>query len=47
MKPIHVFKFGGASVKSAEAIRNLATIVAKYSAENLVIVVSAMAKNHQ
>ena len=44
MKPIHVFKFGGASVKSAEAIRNLATIVAKYSAENLVIVVSAMAK---
>jgi len=44
MKPIHVFKFGGASVKSAESIRNLATIVAKYSAENLVIVVSAMAK---
>lgn len=44
MKPIHVFKFGGASVRSAEAIRNLAQIVRKYKDENLVIVVSAMAK---
>lgn len=44
MNPIHVFKFGGASVKSADAIRNLATIVKRYSTKNLVIVVSAMAK---
>lgn len=44
MKPIRVFKFGGASVKSAGAVRNLANIVKRYSSENLVIVVSAMAK---
>ncbi|HOK61607.1 MAG TPA: aspartate kinase [Tenuifilum sp.] len=44
MKPIRVFKFGGASVKSAGAIRNLANIVKRFSTENLVIVVSAMAK---
>lgn len=44
MNPIHVFKFGGASVKSADAIKNLAKIVKRYSGENLVIVVSAMAK---
>lgn len=44
MKPIRVFKFGGASVKSSGAIRNLANIVKRFSTENLVIVVSAMAK---
>ncbi len=41
---VRIFKFGGASVKSAEAIRNLAQIVSQYQHENLVIVVSAMAK---
>ncbi|HRR11902.1 MAG TPA: aspartate kinase, partial [Tenuifilum sp.] len=41
---MRVFKFGGASVKSAGAIRNLANIVKRFSTENLVIVVSAMAK---
>ena len=38
-----VFKFGGASVKSPEAVKNLAGIVKGYR-ENLVIVVSAMGK---
>ena len=38
-----VFKFGGASVKDAEAVRNVAGIINLYS-ENLVIVVSAMGK---
>ena len=41
-----VFKFGGASVKNAEAVRNMAGIVkSEYrKGETLVIVVSAMAK---
>jgi aspartate kinase len=38
-----VFKFGGASVKDAHAVRNLAGIIQKYP-EPLVIVVSAMGK---
>jgi aspartate kinase len=38
-----VYKFGGASVKDAESIRNLAKIVNKES-DNLVIVVSAFGK---
>jgi aspartate kinase len=38
-----IFKFGGASVKSAEAVKNLAEIVKQYK-ENLVVVVSAMGK---
>jgi len=38
-----VFKFGGASVKDAGAVRNLANIIKGYD-ENLVIVVSAMGK---
>jgi aspartate kinase len=39
-----VFKFGGASVKDASSIRNVASIIRKYAAERLVIVVSAMGK---
>jgi len=38
-----VFKFGGASVKDAEGVRNLALIVQSYP-DDLVIVVSAMGK---
>jgi len=38
-----VFKFGGASVKDAEAVRNVAVIIAQYI-DPLVIVVSAMGK---
>ena len=39
-----VFKFGGASVNSAEAIRNVARIVQRHKNESLVVVVSAMGK---
>ena len=39
-----VFKFGGASVKDADGVRNLSKIVRLYQNENIVIVVSAMAK---
>jgi aspartate kinase len=39
-----VFKFGGASVKDAVGIVNLAQIVKKYSHQKLLIVVSAMGK---
>ena len=38
-----VFKFGGASVKDAQGVRNLASIVEGYP-DSLVIVVSAMGK---
>ena len=39
-----VFKFGGASVKDAESVRNIGKILSNYSNEKLVIVVSAMGK---
>ncbi len=39
-----VFKFGGASVKSAEAVRNIAEILQRYKEDKIVVVVSAMGK---
>ena len=39
-----VFKFGGASVNSTAAVRNMAEIVGAYKDEPLVVVVSAMGK---
>ncbi len=39
-----VFKFGGASLKSADAIRNMANIVKLHSDTPLIVVVSAMGK---
>jgi aspartate kinase len=39
-----VFKFGGASVKDASAVRNLKNILYETTSERLVIVVSAMGK---
>jgi len=39
-----VFKFGGASVKSADSIENVARILRTYQNEKLVVVVSAMGK---
>lgn len=39
-----VFKFGGASVSTAERIRNVAEILKKYSGEKILVVVSAMGK---
>lgn len=41
---MQVFKFGGASVKDAAAIKNLASITQQYQEDNLLIVVSAMGK---
>ncbi|HEX2396170.1 MAG TPA: aspartate kinase [Bacteroidales bacterium] len=38
-----VFKFGGASVKDADAVRNIAVILKKYT-DDLVVVISAMGK---
>lgn len=39
-----IFKFGGASVKDAAAVKNVAKIVQSFPGEQLVVVVSAMGK---
>ncbi len=39
-----IFKFGGASVKDAESVRNVASIIRRFPEENIVIIVSAMGK---
>ncbi len=39
-----VFKFGGASVKDADSVRNLAGIIESHKSEKLIVVVSAMGK---
>ena len=39
-----VFKFGGASVKDAKSIRNIASILSLYDNDKLAIVISAMGK---
>lgn len=39
-----VFKFGGASVKDAEGVKNLVAVLTATKEENLVIVISAMGK---
>ncbi len=39
-----IFKFGGASVDSVDRIRRLPSILALYTSENLMIVISAMGK---
>jgi aspartate kinase len=41
---IKVFKFGGASLRDVENIQNVAAILRKFSAERIVVVVSAMGK---
>lgn len=41
---MRVFKFGGASVKNADAVRNVGQIVKMYEGEPLLMVVSAMGK---
>lgn len=43
-KNLKVFKFGGASVKDAEAIKNVLDITKEYKDNELLVVVSAMAK---
>lgn len=43
---MQIFKFGGASVKDAEGVKNLSQIISKYKGDNgLVVVVSAMGKS--
>lgn len=39
-----IFKFGGASVKDAAAVKNVATILKEYVTENTIVVISAMGK---
>lgn len=39
-----VFKFGGASVKNASAVKNIAAILNRYPADDLIVVISAMGK---
>ncbi len=41
---MRVFKFGGASVKDANAVRNVARVLKKTGYEELVVVISAMGK---
>ncbi len=41
---LKVFKFGGASVKDATGIKNVAAILNKFKEEKLIIIVSAMGK---
>lgn len=40
-----IFKFGGASVKDAAAVRNVAEILKSYENQEVLVVISAMAKN--
>lgn len=45
MSNIKIFKFGGASVKEAAAVKNVGNIITNYKGEdNLVVIVSAMGK---
>lgn len=39
-----VFKFGGASVKDADAVKNVAEILKKFSGHKILVVISAMGK---
>jgi len=41
---LKVYKFGGASVKDAESVRNVAAILRTHAPEKLVVIVSAMGK---
>nr|MDQ3101316.1 aspartate kinase [Bacteroidota bacterium] len=39
-----VFKFGGASVKDADGVRNVANVLRHFPGEEILVVVSAMGK---
>ena len=39
-----VFKFGGASVKDADSVKNVASILQKYGTTPTIVVISAMGK---
>ena len=40
-----VFKFGGASIKDAEAVKNVVSIIKRYLSENPVVIISATGKS--
>lgn len=42
---VNLFKFGGASVNSAEGVRNVARILALYKGTSMMLVISAMGKS--
>lgn len=42
---MQIFKFGGASVKDAEGVRNVARIIENYGQSNVLVVISAMGKS--
>lgn len=44
MSKAQVFKFGGASVKNADAVRNVAKVIGLHHDQRLIIVISAMGK---
>ena len=44
-KSLLVFKFGGASVKDADAISNVVAILERYSTQNILLVVSGNGQN--
>ncbi len=44
MSILRVFKFGGASVKDADAVKNVCSILSRYKHDKLIIVISAMGK---
>ncbi|TAL58620.1 MAG: aspartate kinase [Bacteroidetes bacterium] len=41
---LKIFKFGGASVKDADSVRNVASVLNKFSGQQIITVVSAMGK---
>lgn len=41
---MRIFKFGGASVKDAQGVRRVASIIAHYAGDDILIVISAMGK---
>ncbi len=41
---MQVFKFGGASVKDADSVKNVASILKKHATESTIVVISAMGK---
>jgi len=43
-RPVRVFKFGGSSLKHADAVRNVSEILKQHQGERLVVVVSAIGK---
>ena len=41
---MQIYKFGGASVKDAQSVRNVASILENTTDKNILIVISAMGK---